>query len=53
MIHGRDRITVREQIARLNAETGLDDYDHAVLFSRRRFKQCGAQYGIRTAPEAA
>jgi DNA-binding Lrp family transcriptional regulator len=46
MVHGRDRVTVRDQIARLNAEQGLDTYAHDVLFSRRRFKQRGARYSM-------
>ncbi len=49
MVHGRDRDTVREQIARLNAEHGLDTHPHDVLFSRRRFKQRGARYSMRGA----
>jgi DNA-binding Lrp family transcriptional regulator len=49
MVHGRDRWTVREWIARLNAELGLDERPQALLFSRWRFKQCGARYGIGSA----
>lgn len=45
MVHGRDRETVRGRIARLNAELGLEERPQALLFSRRRFKQCGARYG--------
>lgn len=48
MVHGRDRATVREQIARLNAEQRLAAHPHDVLFSRRRFKQRGARYSIGT-----
>jgi DNA-binding Lrp family transcriptional regulator len=44
MIHGRDRDTVRAHIARLIEVCGLTEAPHAVLFSRRRFKQCGANY---------
>ena len=43
MIHGKDRDEVRRLIARLNHETELGVYPSAVLFSRRRFKQCGAR----------
>jgi DNA-binding Lrp family transcriptional regulator len=49
MIHGRGRGEVLEQIAWLNEEPGLDARPPAVLFSRRRFKQCGAHYGMAAA----
>ena len=42
MIHGRDRNTVLEQVAAIRALSGLAEIPHALLFSRRRFKQCGA-----------
>lgn len=45
MIHGKNRAEVRRQIARLNHETELGAFPNAVLFSCRRFKQCGARYG--------
>ncbi len=48
MIHGTSRDTVRKQIndlaERIGRELGLDTVPHAVLFSRRRFKQCGARF---------
>ncbi len=48
MIHGTSRETVRRQIndlaERVGKELGLDEVPHAVLFSRRRFKQCGARF---------
>ncbi len=48
MIHGTSRETVRRQIdelaERVGRELGLDEVPHAVLFSRRRFKQCGARF---------
>jgi len=44
MIHGRDRETVTRNIELLNRDAGLSEYPHKVLFSRRRFKQCGAKY---------
>lgn len=47
MIHGRDRATVEAQIDALARESGLDGFPRAVLFSRRRFKQCGARYTAR------
>jgi DNA-binding Lrp family transcriptional regulator len=49
MVHGRDREMVRGRIARLNAELGLEERPQALLFSRRRFKQCGARYGAGAA----
>jgi len=53
MIHGKDRETVLEQIDRLRREAGLTAIPHAVLFSRRRFKQRGARYGGAPAREVA
>jgi DNA-binding Lrp family transcriptional regulator len=44
MIHGRYRESVLRRLAELEDECGLADFDSAVLFSRRRFKQCGARY---------
>jgi DNA-binding Lrp family transcriptional regulator len=44
MVHGRDRATVLDLVAHAIAGAGLDAYDHAVLFSARRFKQQGARY---------
>lgn len=46
MIHGRDRVEVRHQIARLAAQPPLAGCPHEILFSRRRFKQCGAKYAL-------
>jgi siroheme decarboxylase len=44
MIHGRRRETVIEQIQALRAQCGAEDIDHAVLFSRKAFKQRGGRY---------
>ncbi len=44
MIHGRNRSEVEAQIADLNVRHGLSGYPHNVLFSVKRFKQCGARY---------
>ena len=44
MIHGRSRDSVLGRVAELEDECGLAEFDSAVLFSRRRFKQCGARY---------
>ncbi|MHA1598241.1 MAG: siroheme decarboxylase subunit beta [Alphaproteobacteria bacterium] len=48
MVHGRERQTVLDQVARLVRECGLEDVPSEVLFSARRFKQRGAHY----APQA-
>lgn len=44
MIHGTSRDVVSAQIAELNQDYGLARFPHAVLFSRRCFKQRGARY---------
>ena len=44
MVHGRERAQVEQQIAELRSSFALQDYPHAVLFSRERFKQQGARY---------
>ncbi|MFA7241023.1 MAG: Lrp/AsnC family transcriptional regulator [Sulfuricellaceae bacterium] len=44
MIHGRDRNEVLGLVDQLRAACKLADTPHEVLFSRRRFKQCGARY---------
>ena len=44
MIHGQDRDAVLHNIKHLINRCGLEDIQHEVLFSRRRFKQCGARY---------
>ncbi len=44
MIHGRDRMRVRERISELIDTCGLQGVPHEVLFSCRRFKQRGARY---------
>lgn len=44
MIHGKDRDEVLAQIAALRANCDVIRYPFAVLFSRQRFKQCGAHY---------
>lgn len=45
MIHGRDRATVRGLVEQTADAAGLSGLPHAVLFSRRCFKQRGARYG--------
>lgn len=44
MLHGRDRVEVETRLALLTARHSLAAYPHAVLFSRRAFKQRGARY---------
>jgi hypothetical protein len=41
MVHGRSRAEVEGVVARLEALAGQSAQ---ALFSRRRFKQCGARY---------
>ena len=53
MIHGRDRDTVRRQLACLVDDYGLAEYPNQVLFSGRCFKQRGAVYRRRAADNAA
>lgn len=44
MLHGRSRAQVEQAVCDLRLELGLQTHAHAVLFSRRRFKQTGAHY---------
>ncbi|MCG7930051.1 MAG: AsnC family transcriptional regulator [Candidatus Thiodiazotropha lotti] len=44
MIHGRSREGVLNNLQALIKKCGLETIEHEVLFSRRRFKQCGARY---------
>jgi len=44
MVHGKNRQEVEQRIATLVQSCGLDAYPHEILFSCRRFKQCGARY---------
>ena len=44
MIHGKDRQEVERRIATLIQTCGLASYRFEILFSCRRFKQCGARY---------
>lgn len=43
MVHGRERAEVAATLAAAAARAGLGGRPHAVLFSRRRFKQTGAR----------
>ncbi len=44
MIHGRNEDDVRTQVHEAAVAAGIADAPRAILFSRRRFKQRGAQY---------
>ncbi|MBP6464689.1 MAG: Lrp/AsnC family transcriptional regulator [Rubrivivax sp.] len=44
MVHGRQAEAVRGLVAAAQQASGLGRYPHAMLFSRRRFKQQGASY---------
>ncbi|MDH4234883.1 MAG: Lrp/AsnC family transcriptional regulator [Gallionella sp.] len=53
MIHGQHRDEVLDLVAQLKEQCGLEKVAHEVLFSRRRFKQCGARYVANLAAETA
>jgi siroheme decarboxylase len=44
MIHGKNREEVMDCIERLVQKLALDSTPYEILFSRQRFKQCGAKY---------
>ena len=50
MIHGKDRTEVELRIAALAEACALEDYPREILFSTRRFKQCGARYVATASP---
>lgn len=49
MIHGREREQVEALRADIILRHGLGAHTNAMLFSTRRFKQCGARYGREAA----
>jgi siroheme decarboxylase len=51
MVHGQDRDAVLAQVERIRETLGLEALRCQPLFSRRRFKQCGARYS--SLPKAA
>jgi len=51
MVHGQDRQAVLAEIARMRQTLDLEHLTCQPLFSRRRFKQCGARYSA-LAPQA-
>ncbi|VAW77727.1 Heme d1 biosynthesis protein NirD / Heme d1 biosynthesis protein NirL [hydrothermal vent metagenome] len=44
MVHGKDRDDVLACVERMVEGLGLKQYPRSVLFSGRRYKQCGARY---------
>ncbi|MBB4844217.1 DNA-binding Lrp family transcriptional regulator [Paucibacter oligotrophus] len=44
MVHGRSRAEVLQWLGQARDAAGLQAFPQAVLFSRRRFKQCGPSY---------
>jgi hypothetical protein len=44
MIHGHDREEVLARVEEIRQGCGLQSVASEVLFSIRRFKQCGARY---------
>ncbi len=46
MVHGKNHDTVRGQVEQLAAKHSLSHIHHELLFSKRRFKQRGAQYRV-------
>ena len=53
MVHGRDRAAVQTALYAAIDRAGLGEYQRAVLFSRRRFKQTGAASLRTPTPRAA
>ncbi|MBI4936768.1 MAG: Lrp/AsnC family transcriptional regulator [Nitrosomonadales bacterium] len=53
MIHGRRRDEVLGLVDQLREQCGLENIAYEVLFSCRRFKQCGARYVTSLAAERA
>ena len=44
MIHGKNKVTVENQLAQLIEQCGLETIEKQILFSSRCFKQRGAVY---------
>ncbi len=44
MIHGKNKIDVETQIKYLSKKFGLLNFSREILFSKKRYKQCGAKY---------
>ncbi len=54
MVHGSSRDEVQQKVEEIVNNCGLQDIEHTILFSTRRFKQRGASYspGTSSAKEA-
>ncbi|MFV9614902.1 MAG: AsnC family protein [Gammaproteobacteria bacterium] len=52
MVHGSNREEVTQKVAEIVEKCGLQNIEHNILFSTRRFKQRGASYTPKT-PVAA
>lgn len=48
MIHGKDRASVRQALESMIVANDWQRFPHDVLFTRRRFKQCGARSPVNT-----
>lgn len=53
MIHGRSREAVIDKVDLIVDQCNLRDIPHELLFSKRRFKQCGARYCETASQEPA
>lgn len=51
MVHGSDREEVKKKVAEIADSCGLQDTEHTILFSTRRFKQRGASYSEKNYSE--
>lgn len=51
MVHGSSREEVRQKVEEICENCDLQDIDHTILFSTRRFKQRGASYSSRRQTE--
>lgn len=47
MVHGCNREEVKNKVAEIVANCALQNIDHTILFSTRRFKQRGASYSVK------
>ncbi|MCK5395990.1 MAG: AsnC family transcriptional regulator [Gammaproteobacteria bacterium] len=53
MVHGSDREEVTRKVAEIVESCGLQNIEHTILFSTRRFKQRGASYTEKNYTPAA
>jgi len=52
MVHGSSREEVKQKVEEIVESCGLQDINHTILFSTRRFKQRGASYSAKEAKES-